>query len=400
MKKLLLSIILLIMFIPFVVNADDKLTITYDANDGSGRTKVIEVDNIKEVKMPGVSIFKNLNDDPEDPLDDKIIYSWNMNAGEDISTHSKTRFHLDYTYDLNNYFNDSNNITIYAEWQGRIEVTLKKWNDIVSGDSVRYENNDYIIEPKTDFTIELKDFSRKSGYQLLYYKLPSYFTNVLSNSLKKGLEKPIVLNEKINYLGKYYTYYGKVYIKNDYLIVDFINDESEAYIKMNTITAVSFTVKYSIKYKQVTYNNRVIDVATVSGETNKQSGGESFDVYPTGKITIKYVDEQSNESILEDNISEEIVGTEYEIKKIDIDNYELVELPQDEYFYEEEPQIIYIKYRKKKEIQKGEKKDNIINIIKNPNTGTRMCIVISTIILIVSLSIYLIMKRRNAYILK
>ena len=399
MKKIVLSFLLFIMFIPFVVNADDKLTITFDANDGSGRTKIVEVENISKVKMPGSFYFENLNDDPEDPLDDKIIYSWNMNVGEDISTYSKTRFHLDSTYDLNNYFKDSNNITIYAEWQGRVEVTLKKWNDTVSGDSVRYENNDYIIEPKTDFTIEFKDFSRKSGYQLLYYKLPSYFTNVLSNSLKKRLEKPIVLNEKINYLGKYYTYYGKVYIKNDYLIVDFINDESEAYMKMNTITAVSFTVKYSFKYKQVTYNNRIIAVATVSGETNKQSGGESFDVYPTGKITIKYVDEQSNESILEDNISEEIVGTDYEIKKIDIDNYELVELPQEEYFYEEEPQIIYIKYRKKEEIQKEEKKDNIINTIKNPNTSTGISNIIIFMLIISSIT-YIIFKRKKNYIMK
>ena len=107
MKKIILLVIAYILFVPFMANAEEKYTITYDANDGTGRTKVVEVDNINKVKMPGVSIFKNLNDDPEDPLDDKIIYSWNMNAGEDISTHSKTRFHLDYTYDLNNYFNDS-----------------------------------------------------------------------------------------------------------------------------------------------------------------------------------------------------------------------------------------------------------------------------------------------------
>ena len=44
----MLLILVVWMIIPFVVNAEDKLTITYDANDGSGRTKTIEVEKSEE----------------------------------------------------------------------------------------------------------------------------------------------------------------------------------------------------------------------------------------------------------------------------------------------------------------------------------------------------------------
>ena len=379
----MLFLLLLIMLVPFMAKAEENYTITFDANDGSGRTKVVEVDNIKKVKMPGVSIFKNLDDDPEDPLDDKIINSWNINVGENIYSYSKTRFLFNYTYDLEKYYKDSNNITIYAEWQGRTEV--EPWYESVKGDSVKYENN-YIIEPNTNFTIELNRFPRKTGYQLLYYKLPDYFTSVLSDSLKKELEKPTVLTEKVDVAGEYYTYYGKVYIKNNYLIVDFINDESEAYAQMNTIMEVYFNVKYSFKFKQVTYNDRLLAVATVSGELNNQPTWQSNDIYPTGKIKTHYIDIDTNEEIKDSIEEEEIIGTKYSKKFVEIKDYTFVENTNDDIEFEEEQQTVYYKYRKIE--------SNKPMILENPKTGNKSLIIIITTTIVLS-TITLIYKKKR-----
>ncbi|MBR2711541.1 MAG: MucBP domain-containing protein [Bacilli bacterium] len=383
MKKNMLFLLLLIMLVPFMAKAEENYTITFDANDGSGRTKVVEVDNINKVEMPGVDIFKNLNDNPEDPLDDKIIYGWNMKTGQDIYNYSKTRFHFNHIYDLEKYYEDSNNITIYAEWQGRMEIT--PLDKDVYGDSVKYEN-DYVIEPKTDFTIEFNDFRRNAGYQLLYYKLPDYFANVLSDSLKKKLEEPIVLTEKINDGGDHYTYYGKVYIKNDYLIINFINDGSEAYAKMDAIIAVSFNIKYSFKYKKVTYNDRLLAVATVSGELNNQPTGQSNDIYPTGKIKTHYIDIDTNEEIKDSIEEEEIIGTKYSKKFVEIKDYTFVENTNDDIEFEEEQQTVYYKYRKIK--------SNKPMILENPKTGNKSLIIIITTTIVLS-TITLIYKKKR-----
>ena len=384
MKKIILLVIAYILFVPFMANAEEKYTITYDANDGTGRTKVVEVDNINKVKMPGVSIFKNLDDDPEDPLDDKIINSWNINVGENIYSYSKTRFLFNYTYDLEKYYKDSNNITIYAEWQGRTEI--EPWSETVYGDFVKYDNTGYVIEPKTNFTIEFERFSRKSNHQLLYYKLPDYFTSVLSDSLKKELEEPTVLTEKIDIAGEHYTYYGKVYIKNNYLIVDFINDESEAYANMNTILTVYFNVKYSFNYKQVTYNDRLLAVATVSGELNNQPTWQSNDIYPTGKIKTHYIDIDTNEEIKDSIEEEEIIGTKYSKKFVEIKDYTFVENTNDDIEFEEEQQTVYYKYRKIK--------SNKPMILENPKTGNKPLIIIITTTIVLS-TITLIYKKKR-----
>ena len=238
----------------------------------------------------------------------------------------------------------------------------------------------------TNFTIELNRFPRKTGYQLLYYKLPDYFTSVLSDSLKKELEKPTVLTEKVDVAGEYYTYYGKVYIKNNYLIVDFINDESEAYAQMNTIMEVYFNVKYSFKFKQVTYNDRLLAVATVSGVLNNQATEESDDIYPTGKIETHYIDIDTNEEIKDSIEEEEIIGTKYSKKFVKIKDYTFVENTNDDIEFEEEQQTVYYKYRKTK--------SNKPMILENPKTENKSLIIIITTTIVLS-TITLIYKKKR-----
>ena len=76
MKKLVFLLIL-IMGIPLTINAKDTLTITYDANDGSGRTKTVDLPRGDSYTMLGNDVFSSLNDDAKNPHDDKVIKSWN-----------------------------------------------------------------------------------------------------------------------------------------------------------------------------------------------------------------------------------------------------------------------------------------------------------------------------------
>ena len=90
----------------------------------------------------------------------------------------------------------------------------------------------------------------------------------------------------------------------------------------------------------------------------------------------------------------------YEIKSIDIfdklnNKIEFKKISSDEYEFTMPDTDVTIKpiYKKLESI-------NVPDILKNPNTGTGTFIVISIIALIVSLSLYFIMKRKKNYIIK
>lgn len=389
MKKFILLVIAYILFVPFMANAEEKYTITYDANDGTGRTQVVELTNDKII-MPDITFFEVEDLGDTDYLDKPVINSWNLNNNAKLSDYSDTRFYSNYTYTIDDLFDNSKNITLYAEWQKRISISPDDIyiNEVYSGGKLyngRVISCD--IEPKKDFNIKFSNFHRRSGQQFLYYKLPECFTDSLTNNLNNELSVPLSLKEKINYLGTIMTYEGGFfYIKNNILFINFVDDGTTEYDKMNGITSVPFSIQYSFKFKQVTYNNRLLAVATVSSELNNQPTWQSNDIYPTGKIKTHYIDIDTNEEIKDSIEEEEIIGTKYSKKFVEIKDYTFVENTNDDIEFEEEQQTVYYKYRKAK--------SNKPMILENPKTGNKSLIIIITTTIVLS-TITLIYKKKR-----
>ena len=60
---------------------------------------------------------------------------------------------------------------------------------------------------------------------------------------------------------------------------------------------------------------------------------DPIEVDQKGKITVQYIDIDTGESLLSDETSAEVIGVQYIPKLMDIDNYELVETPENKDYY-------------------------------------------------------------------
>ena len=388
MKKIKILIILFLMIIPTMTFAEEEYTITYDANDGTDRKEVVTTNDITNVEMPGVQYFDGMGDE-FDPLDDKIISSWNTQPNQSLNSGSATRMKPFKTFDLSSYVDDSNNVTIYAEWIGRVEKTPRQ--ERVTGDNVRVENLQYVIEPYTNFTIEFTRFERTFREQLLYYRLPDFLKSVLPDFLEDTLANKYSFDVRVNSAGDYYTYHGgKFYIRDNILVIDLINDNTLEYTTMNNIISVFIDIKLNFEYRQVENNNHFLYSATVTGQANNNSPITYPEVFQTGKITVKYIDIDTEEELTDDIITKDTIGEIYQIDQKEFEEYELVESPDDNPTYEEQEQILYLKY-KKEEIKEEPEEPNIIDEIINPYTKRSLLLFLCVLIPIIG--IFYIRKR-------
>ena len=128
MKKIVLLISFIFLFQSINVYGAEKITIIYDANDGSGRTKVVELDKGDEYRLLGSDAFDNLNDDSNDPMDDKVILGWMKNPDDSRYTYAtyailKNNPNSSSQYNMWESLNSQTEITLYAMWDKREDIS-------------------------------------------------------------------------------------------------------------------------------------------------------------------------------------------------------------------------------------------------------------------------------------
>ena len=154
MKKYLLLIILLL---PISVLAE-IYTITYDANDGSGRTKVVEYSDVQNIVLEGTHAFEKLDDNANDPMDDSSIDRWNLNTDNSDWGYAPWGY-----YETSSMFSSSNNITLYAKWVGRVELNRTLNYLYLNGENITSDiNNGLNIKKYDDYKVQMS-FNEKSS---------------------------------------------------------------------------------------------------------------------------------------------------------------------------------------------------------------------------------------------
>lgn len=98
---------------------------------------------------------------------------------------------------------------------------------------------------------------------------------------------------------------------------------------------------------------------------------------------------------MSDETSAEVIGVQYIPKLMEIDNYELVESPENkDYYYDVETQVLYFKYKKKTDEKNTSLTNDEIEIKKNPNTGNKIPVVIMLISFIVVMFSYFLKLKK------
>ena len=354
MKKILAF--LLCLFGGVVVVNADTLTITYDANDGSGRTKVVELEKGDSYEIAGNDIFEQINNDPDDPMDDRVIDRWRTNpdnTGISFAIYQDiTR--IDYSNNISRdweFLNSQTEVTLYAQWTERSSIELFKTDFDVFGDAVSgssSDSNNLTIEPYKDFSIYMRFEEGKKGQftPLSYYVLPDFLFSSLPNYVISELEKPkpvVIVINGFDDMKYYYT--GYYYIKNGIFFLDLLHDGSVESKSLYAVNDVWVRFEYNFTVEEIENNNHIIQAVTINYYYSQQTAT----VYPEGEITTKYIDIDTNEEISNQEYDKQTIGNIYSPIEKEIDEYELVETPEDKiYYFEEEPQILYFKYRKKK----------------------------------------------------
>ena len=378
MKKYLLLIILLL---PISVLAE-IYTITYDANDGSGRTKVVEYSDVQNIVLEGTHAFEKLDDNANDPMDDSSIDRWNLNTDNSDWGYAPWGY-----YETSSMFSSSNNITLYAKWVGRVELNRTLNYLYLNGENITSDiNNGLNIKKYDDYKVQMSfnekssnngDYSYNQFFEYHYMKMPDWFNNMLTEDIAQSYserrEIPFNLSGSMIYQGNTVsltgkTYYGYYYIKDGYLYVDLPRANTvEAHV-VDAVGNATFSLIYQVNW-EVKYNNGVeYHSARLSGSVVIEELKE------TGVVTAKYVDIDTNEEISENVSTRDFVGEQVSTSAKDIDDYTLVEIPEEEtFYYEIEEKTVYYKYKKNgsqessnnnKKTVKGESE-----IKENPKTG-------------------------------
>ena len=379
--KLFLIIFLFIMCMPFVVNAE-TLTITFDANDGSGRTKVVEYEKGPSYKMLGADSFNYLNDDPDDPMDDKVIKGWSKTpdgtatyeANYDITRSKNAGPTVITSYDV---LNNADEITLYGIWTERKDVTYMINSFTVTGEGVtQKENGDYNIplNSSVEFEFILKEKAPSGGlpYQLTelsYIDLPDSFFEYFPNYALETFSVPKSVPIRITYSGNVYaTTHTKKYVKGHKLFLDIIPDGSYGAHLVNSSTDITLKFTFYGKVKMVENNGHWVRGITLSYEIPDNTTEEDYS-FPQGQIVIKYVDIDTGEELAAEEIGKGVIWTKYTSVEKKINNYELIEQPLGELYYlDNENQTFYYKYRKVAGSPSTE--NNTLVEVDNPNTNT------------------------------
>ena len=381
MKKYLIIIILLLSSIS--VKAE-KLTIIYDSNDGSGRTKTVELEKGNLYKMLGDDVFKQLNDNKDNPMDDKVINRWTRNP--DNSDWGYCSF---CEYEYNPYssealdqwesLNNETELRLYAKWEPRRDISnLLTLNDLAGEGVVIDSNGNYSILDKKDFTYAF-DFTENENQQidqLSYFKLPKYFTDALPFYIKEELEEPSDLNITVSGWQNTYHYVGKCYIKDDIFYVDLPRYDTIEAERLYAAGNLHLTFSYGLKWTQKVVNNRWIYVATT-----KWNYEEPKEIYEKGRIISKYVDIETKKEISDKELDTGVIGSELNKDAKKIDDYTIINNHEDLVFEREDQTMVFL-YKKERKL------------IINPNTRTNTFIILGILsIFIISGITYFIKKR-------
>ncbi len=397
MKRYVLIIILFMMFIPFTVNAEETLTITYDANDGSGRTKVVELEKGDVYTILGTDVFEKINDDKDNPMDDEIVSRWTVNQDNSdfgyfaFSSWSRTASNGNIVSTWE-FLNSQTELTLYAQWDKRVDISDLIISNSLTGEGVvQDENGDYSILDKKDFQISFsfKENESKEINNFSYYRLPKYFTDALPFYIKEELEDPSPLPIKIKVGNTTYTYTGVYYIKDDILYIDLIYKDDDASKSLYKADNLKINFMYGLTWVQKTVNNRVLYSATVTFNWNNSR--DPIEIYQKGKIITEFIDIDSNVELLDKETNIGILGDLHTFEPVEIEGYELISYPENVEFEEEEQHMKY--YYKK--VNKTKDNKNIVNILTNPNTDSVFPIL--GFVFIIILSVYTFFKVYNIY---
>ena len=152
---------------------------------------------------------------------------------------------------------------------------------------------------------------------------------------------------------------------------------------------------YGMTWVQKEVNNRNIYSATIT--FNWSNHKDPVEVYQQGRIISKYLDVDTNEELLVEKTDTGVVGSTFNIDSPSIDGYELIKVPQELEFEEEDQTIEYLY---KKSVDKKPILTELINKTKseltNPNTNTSNVIIVIILIIIANVVSLCIIKRRNA----
>ncbi len=352
MKKLILTLVLFFSF--SIVALADTLTITYDANDGTGRTKVVVLEKGDSYTMADSYFFKHPDDTPDDPMDDRVISTWTMNPDgtqgyfSAATVYSSTDKYPSTYEKLNSY----TEITLYAKWVERQDIGYMITNFEVTGDGVTLKDNgdyDIPLDSSIDYYIKVAEKAPQNGlpyqiYELSYFELPESFFSYFPDYALESFSTPVEIPFTVYYSGvEYHPHNVKKYIIGNKLFIDIIRDET--YDGGLVFNSTSITINFHF-YGRV--NNMEVNGRFLRGVELSYDGVFSDYEYPKGKLLIKYIDADTGEELLASETSTAVLGVAYSPMNVEIDDYDLVDSPQEnEYYYDEVSQTIYYKFRKK-----------------------------------------------------
>lgn len=382
-KKILFLLSFIFLFEIKNVNAE-TFTITYDANDGSGRTKVVECEKDSGCKALGADTFKNLDDDPNDPMDDKVISGWSI---------TPDGYRDYYVYEVINNVDD---ITLYGIWSERKDVNYMIDSITVTGDGVTQKENgdwDIPLDSSVEFKIVISESSPSENLphqfsELSYIDLPDSFFEYFPDYVLEAFSAPESIRIKImRNNNTYVTTHSKKYVKDHKLFFDIIADGTDGSYLVDRSTNIVLSFYFYGRVKMVENNGHMIRGVMLNYEIPDDTIEEEY-LFPQGKIVSKYIDIDTGKELTEEKISEDVIWTKYVLDEKKINNYELIEYPeQDVYYLENGQQTLYYKYRK---IVNSSGTDEI----NNPNTSG--FITISFLLLtIIAVSFYIYMTKRK-----
>ena len=167
-------------------------------------------------------------------------------------------------------------------------------------------------------------------------------------------------------------------------------------VQSKTKMSKKFNYNIKISYLGVSLGDDIINqingTTTIDGLTDSKEDSIITKCEVKGKIIVKYIDDLTGEEIIEQIESNDIIPSEYIPQSIDIKNYDLVSIPDNNiYHYQEEDQIIYYRYKRiKKEVKKEE-------IITNPETGVFSILPLTILIIVVGYILYVLINKKTLF---
>ena len=396
MFKKIYFLFLLFLIFPVIVFAEDYVTVIYNANDGSGRTKTVQLPKGDSYILEGNSIFDQIDDDPNDSMDDKLISNWRTK-----SDGSGLYVSINYSYKnkpndpsaVYTLFNESDTVNLYAQWVGREDASNCIENLFASGEAVSVENGNVTIERGKDVTFNMvfKESPYDQFSYLNYIELPDYIVDYIEEDpdYKAYLLKEHSLIVNISYAGSVYQETSYFHIDDGKIFIDIPPENS----KTNSATNLTLRFTLWVKFEKRQINNRELTVKVFVFNEHEDTTEE---IYPKGNIVTRYVDADTDEEF--DSVSStDVLGASYLPEKLSYEGYELVEEPTETHFeYEEYDQVIVYKYRKVKEVHV----DPIENDSNehNPETGGSLPVVLIVLLVITGVVTTVIYNKKRLLI--